>query len=114
MFRSILIGAAAAGLLIAGALTSLASNSHASGGSVSALAKAAEHAATVTNSTPTTPHASPQAQAQSDVDTETDTETETDANDTEAADQAATTATIEQDKAQEHQGGGESDSGGND
>ena len=92
MLRSILIGVAAAGLLIAGALTGLASNSHgtavrhlatsstlkgeAKGDAVSALAKGAARAATAATTTQTTT----QAQAQTDVETETDSDTDTDTN----------------------------------
>jgi hypothetical protein len=95
MLRSILIGAAAAGLLIVGALTGLASNSHgtavrqlatsstlkgeARGDAVSALAKGAAQAATgATTTTPTTPQTTTPAKAETDVEAETETDTDTD------------------------------------
>jgi type II secretory pathway pseudopilin PulG len=117
MLRSILIGVAAAGLLIAGALTSLASNSHATtkaetrGAGVSALAKAADDMAKVAATASPTAQATAQAQAQTDVETETDTDTDT-ADEASDGDNNAQ-APAENDKSQEHQGGG-SDSGGND
>jgi hypothetical protein len=134
MLRSILIGAAAAGLLIVGALTGLASNSHgtavrqlatsstlkgeARGDAVSALAKGAAQAATgATTTTSTTPQTTTQAKAETDVEaeTETDTDTETDVDtDTENDTQgdavsgmakSEATAAHENDKHQSNHGG---------
>ena len=113
MLRSILIGVAAAGLLIAGALSGLASNSHgtavsrlatgttlkgdARGDAISTLARAAGRVATVA---PTSTSAAP-TNAQAETDSDTAEATDEDANDAtdadDAADQAGATATDEND-----------------
>lgn len=120
MLRWIVIGTAAAGLLIAGALTSLASNTHATAGShiSSGTSRTAEAKAANANTVaPARSQAEAQpaqvaqsAQAETDSDTPEDTTAE--ANDGEASQPAAAT-TSENDNTQENQGG-TGDSGGND